>query len=66
MAAQSTRVPFLTLASSMSSDGVVLLSSPDGGYRIERGYPGFDCFCGQDPRGDPRILDALDAAGKLR
>jgi len=34
--------------------------------RLELGYPGPDCFVGQDPRSDPRILDALESASKLR
>ena len=62
---------FWTPLSSLSFDGVVLLTGPDGSpfgddFRIELGYPGPDFFNGEDPRGDPRILAALDAGGKLR
>jgi hypothetical protein len=43
------------------------LVSPDRQViRLELGYPGPDFFVGQDPRSDPRILDALESAGKLR
>ena len=34
--------------------------------RIQLGYPGPDFFKGTDPRGDPRIHDALKAGGKLK
>ncbi|MBN1248822.1 MAG: hypothetical protein JXC32_14270 [Anaerolineae bacterium] len=61
---------FWTPLSSLSYDGVVIMLMPDGTpafgpYRIELGYPGPDFFQGADPRGDPRILDALVQAGKL-
>jgi len=36
-----------------------------GKVRIALGYPTRDAFQGQDPRADPRILQALQQAGKL-
>lgn len=61
---------FWTPLSSLSYDGVVIMLMPDGqpafgSYRIELGYPGPGFFQGDDPRGDPRVLDALRQGGKL-
>ncbi len=62
------RGAFWTAFSSQSYDGVIidtLLATERGTARIELGYPGPDFFRGPDPRADPRILRALQAAGKL-
>lgn len=58
-----------TLVSSLSYDGIILLQPfyTEGTLvRIEPGYPGADFYKGTDPRSDPRIFQALTAAGKLR
>ena len=60
---------FMAAYMSRSSNGVVILwpSIEDAGDRlsIQLGYPGLDFFTEEDPRSDPRILDALRRAGKL-
>ncbi len=61
---------FWTPLSSLSYDGVVIMLMPTGEpafeiYRIELGYPGSDFFRGDDPRSDPRVMEALEKAGKL-
>ena len=61
---------FMTGCFSRTYDGVVILWPPwdraDNTITIQLGYPGEDCFSGEDPRSDPRILEALRQAGKLR
>lgn len=60
---------FWTLVSSQSSDGVIietLAAEMHGAVRIELGYPGPDFFQGPDPRPDPRVLQTLERAGKLK
>jgi hypothetical protein len=60
---------FWTPASSISFDGVVILEPFDVDSRvisIVLGYPSPEAFTGKDPRSDPRILQSLDAAGKLK
>ncbi|MCJ7737793.1 MAG: hypothetical protein MUQ10_10860 [Anaerolineae bacterium] len=69
---------FWSPLSSQSFGGVVTMVMPDGTpavvggvsegdvYQIALGYPGPDFFRGEDPCGDPRILDALDSVGKLK
>jgi hypothetical protein len=60
---------FWTPASSLSFDGVVIMEpfGEEGNViYISLGYPGLDFYTGKDPRADPRILDALQAAGKLK
>lgn len=56
--------------SSQSYGGVVINVAPvwpgAGRIQISLGYPGGDFFEGTDPRGDPRIREALERAGKLR
>ena len=56
--------------SSLSFDGVVIdtlrASKEHPVLKIQLGYPGSDFFQGDDPRSDPRILQALEEAGKLR
>ena len=57
--------------SSMSFDGIVIdtlfAQMPDGSIRIQLGYPASpEFFVGEDPRSDPRILQSLREAGKLR
>ena len=60
---------FWTPISSMGFDGVIIMQpwQPDQQtVRLELGYPSAAFYAGQDPRDDPRIIDALDLAGKLR
>ncbi len=60
---------FWTMLSSASYDGVVILQpiQPDGRIiALRLGYPTRADFTGKDPRGDVRILTALDHAGKLK
>ncbi len=61
---------FMAAYMSRSYDGVVILWPPitrdDLKMEIQLGYPGSDFFIGEDPRSDPRIMDALRQAGKLR
>lgn len=61
---------FWVAYSSLIFDGVVmdttLVAEDHPVIRIELGYPGADFFRGSDPRSDPRILQALEQAGKLR
>lgn len=60
---------FWTPLSSMSFDGVTILQPMDPAGQtmfITLGYPGEDAFTGEDPRGDPRLEQALEAAGVLR
>ena len=56
--------------SSLSFDGVVIdtlfASKEHPVLKIQLDYPGSDFFQGDDPRSDPRILQALEEAGKLR
>jgi hypothetical protein len=59
---------FWPLYSSLSFDGVViqvpLMDEPM--IQITLGYPSSPFFAGEDPRSDPRILQALAQAGKLK
>jgi hypothetical protein len=61
---------FMAAYFSMSYDGVVILwppmNSSEGVLQIQLGYPGPDFFEGMDPRADPRILESLRQAGKLK
>ena len=60
---------FWTLLSSLSFDGVVILQPFDPAGQtlyIELGYPGESFFTGEDPRGNPRLQQALEDAGILR
>ncbi|MCX8031828.1 MAG: hypothetical protein N3B14_00280 [Thermoleophilia bacterium] len=60
---------FWTPLSSQSYDGVVILQPPDTTatvIQIALGYPSPDFFRGEDPRGDPRIMKALEEAKKLK
>jgi hypothetical protein len=60
---------FWTLLSSLSFDGVTILEPLDPAGQtlyITLGYPGADNFTGDDPRGNPRLQQALEDAGKLR
>ena len=59
---------FWTPVSSISIDGVVICQPFDPDKRVIRiglGYPCLEAFTGKDPRCDPRILQSLEAAGKL-
>jgi hypothetical protein len=59
---------FWTPASSISFDGVVICEPHDFERRVIRialGYPCAEAFTGKDPRSDPRVLQSLEAAGKL-
>jgi len=56
-------------ASSVSYDGVVILQPFDSDgttIQLNLGYPEPKAFTGLDPRGDSRIVRALEQAGKLR
>lgn len=54
--------------SSLSYNGVVIdpILAGRGTVRIELGYPAEGLFEGEDPRADPRILQALERAGKSK
>ena len=59
---------FWSPASSLSFDGVVIMQPFDPSGQpllISLGYPGDDFFTGEDPRDDPRLLNALEQAGLL-
>ncbi|MDH4209321.1 MAG: hypothetical protein OEV76_10635, partial [Anaerolineae bacterium] len=60
---------FMTPASSISFDGVVILEPFD----VERhvisialGYPSPEAFTGKDPRSDLRVSESLQALGVLK
>ena len=58
-----------TPASSISYDGVVILQPFENDWttiQLSLGYPGREAFTGSDPRADPRIIGALEKAGKLK
>ncbi len=59
---------FWTPLSSLSYDGVFIMQ-PFGDQEkkigLALGYPGQLAFTGEDPRGNLRIIEALDKAGKL-
>ncbi len=60
---------FWTPVSSISFDGVVICQPFERDERVIRiglGYPCPEAFTGQDPRSDERILQSMEAAGKLR
>ena len=60
---------FWTPLSSLSYDGVIILQpfgEEEEMVRLALGYPSPLAFTGEDPRGDPRIIEALDSAGKLK
>lgn len=60
---------FWTPASSISFDGVVICEPYDRERRVIRiglGYPSPEAFTGEDPRSDPRVLQSLEAVGKLK
>lgn len=56
--------------SSQSFDGIVIdpiyATKEHPVIQIQLGYPGPAFFHGDDPRSDPRILQALEQAGKLK
>jgi len=60
---------FWSPLSSLSFDGVVImqpLERPGHTIGFALGYPSRTAFTGVDPRADPRILEALRSAGKLK
>jgi hypothetical protein len=60
---------FWTPASSISFDGVVICEPFDVDrhvIKIVLGYPSREAFTAKDPRSDPRTLQSLAAAGKLK
>jgi len=60
---------FWTPISSLMFDGVTIwqpLGGDDQMIRIEFGYPSAGYASGDDPRSDPRLMDALRQAGKLK
>ncbi len=57
---------FWTSFSSVSCDRpVIIVTSVGPDFPIERAYPTAKFARGEDPRGDPRILRVLKAAGKI-
>jgi len=59
---------FYTPASSISYNGVVILQPLSGKPRtisLVLGYPTVEAFEGEDPRSDPRIINALRELGKI-
>jgi hypothetical protein len=56
--------------SSLSFDGVAIMAWPSDQkanvIQITLGYPAPAFFKGTDPRGDERIMNALQKAGKLK
>lgn len=59
---------FWTPLSSLSYDGVIIMQPFEEQAEViglSLGYPSPSAFTGEDPRGDPRIMDVLEAAGKL-
>ncbi len=60
---------FWTPVSSLMFDGVIILQPFDRDehvIKIGLGYPTPAAFGGEDPRSDPRILQSLEATGKLK
>lgn len=60
---------FMTPASSISFDGVVILEPFEADRHvitIGLGYPTPEAFTGDDPRSDPRVFESLEALGKLK
>jgi hypothetical protein len=60
---------FWTLASSLSFDGVVIMDpafASNVSLWLALGYPSEEFFTGEDPRGDPRIWEALEEVGLLQ
>jgi hypothetical protein len=60
---------FWTPLSSLSYNGVIILQpfEPDANEIVlELGYPAREAFTGPDPRGDARVMQALERAGKLK
>ena len=60
---------FWTPTSSLIFDGVTIMepfASDTTIIRLELGYPSPDFASGIDPRSDARIMETLEAAGKLR
>lgn len=60
---------FWTPASSLTFDGPYIMqpfASDTHTIQIELGYPSNTVYTGHDPRADPRIMNALQAAGKLQ
>ncbi len=63
------RGAFWTPLSSLSYDGVIIMQPLDPAgttIRIALGYPAPEVFTGNDPRGDPRILHALEQDERRR
>jgi hypothetical protein len=59
---------FWTPLSSLSYDGIIILQpfgDEENKIGLALGYPGQLAFMGEDPRGNPRIIEALGKAGKL-
>lgn len=56
--------------SSQSFDGVIILipsfCTEADSIQIELGYPAPGFYSGEDPRSDPKILQSLEQAGKLK
>jgi hypothetical protein len=59
---------FWPLYSSLSYDGVVIIAPvmKNRIIQIALGYPGEFDFTGDDPRSNPRLMEVLESAGKLK
>ena len=60
---------FWTPASSLIFEGITIMQPWDEDRRVIHiglGYPTPEAFRGVDPRADPRIMQALEQAGKLK
>jgi uncharacterized protein YceK len=59
---------FWTPLSSLSVDGVVIMQPMDpsgAALMISLGYPDESVYTGEDPRNDPRLMNALEEAGLI-
>jgi hypothetical protein len=59
---------FWTPISSMAFNGIVIIKTltPGTALTIEPGYPTAEFFKQGDPRNNPRIMESLERAGKLK
>ena len=60
---------FWTPLSSLAYDGVIIMQPWDTNQTtiyISLGYPAPEAFTRNDPRADPRVMDALEQANKLK
>jgi hypothetical protein len=59
---------FWTPISSIAFDGIIIMKpmSKSNILRLEPGYPSGGFFSGGDPRSNPRLMESLQRAGKLK